>query len=145
MALIELTFKGLKVKFEKSDEDVNKIFQHLSGGRIIENPIQMPDKSITEKKINSDGKEISYYRPTTKEIRSFILSKPQYRHSTNSIISYYNEEPFVLNPDQPENRNTWYSVNGRMKRIQKSIEKTESGEWRETRIGKAKEYCFMKE
>lgn len=147
MGTIQLKYKGIAITFERSDEEINKLFQQLSGGGIIEG-------RLTQLKLTEETNEIvkpipknqsTIYHPISPtEIIEYIKSLPKYRHSVKSIISHFNNKEIELNRKNELLYLYWFSIRQKTRNARQKIQKSEDGKWIEIRVSKGKEYYFEK-
>lgn len=70
----------------------------------------------------------------------------EYKHTTKEVLENFNpgKDITLSRKEDDINRNVWYSVLQKLRTARKNIKKTESGNWKEERIGQEKEYRFVK-
>lgn len=149
MGTIQLKFKGISIKFERSDEEINKLFRQLSGGGTIESHSTQLKLLPTEEATNTsktipNPQDAEYYRPSTKEIMEYIKTLPQYRHSVKSVITHFNQKEIELVRKNELLYLYWFNIRQKLKNVRRKIEKIENGKWTEVRVSKGKEYYFEK-
>ncbi|TQD24976.1 hypothetical protein [Methanolobus vulcani] len=157
MEYVELSVYGNVYRFENvSNEDTSKIFEQLSGAKILNKnaDISVKNSGSTEQmtKDTSDLCDSSSYdiiNPTTDEIKDYILAQPNYEHSVKAILSYYNNgKKYTLGKNATDELfNIWNSVSQRTSDIRDSIksENVNNGKWEGKRVGKGKVFLFVNE
>ncbi len=149
MGIIQLRLKGISIKFERPDEEINKLFQQLSGGGIVEGTstqlkLYPTEQTVDTPKSTSETQNIAYYRPSTSETIEYIKTLPNYKHSVKSIISHFNNQEIELDRKNELLYLYWFNIRQKAKNARIKIEKNESGKWIEVRVSKGKEYRFEK-
>lgn len=151
MGTIQLKFRGITIKFERSDDEVNKFFQQLSGGGIIEShstqlkldPIEKTNK-ISKSLLGRDQNNTHFAPKSSQEVFEFIKSLPNYEHSVKSLVSHFNNREIELDRNNKELFSYWYNIRLKAISARKRIEKVENGVWIEVRDGLGKKYRFEK-
>lgn len=153
MGIIKVEHHEFYYEFEKSDEETEYVLRILTGAKVIKakNECSFKTEKIEELKATpnkpalKNEENTKWYSPTSEEIKKFIRSSPDYRHTTRDILAYYNEGvDITLAGKDEENRKVWYNVLQKLRPIHKMIEQNEKGEWIKERVGQGKEYIFKK-
>ncbi|MDW7730822.1 MAG: hypothetical protein SCH66_00150 [Methanolobus sp.] len=158
MGTITIDYDQTRYVFERTDEETNKLLMWLSGAKIIElkdqTRVLKEEKCFNgESSVKSDSvsitdapKESVWYNPRSKEIFEYVKSQPNYRHTTKSVLVHFNpsQDITLSRREDDENRNIWYSVLQRLRRVRNNIMSEERGKWVEERVGQEKEYRFEK-
>jgi hypothetical protein len=117
----------------------------LSGAKIIErHDSSNISHTIDEHEVSDNADSVEWYNPKQREIVSYILSCPDFKHTTKSVIEHFNpDREIALSRNEDDaNRKVWYSVLQKLRTARKNIKKSHSGDWIDDRIGQEKEYVF---
>ena len=124
MGIIQLKFRGISIKFERPDEEINRLFQQLSGGGVIEShstqlKISQMEQTTRTPKTLPKNQTNDYHSLSTSEIKEYIKTLPNYKHSVKSIIAHFNDKEIELDRKNELLYAYWFSIRQKQKMLEK--------------------------
>lgn len=141
MAYIIFKFNNLELQVEKTDSEVEKIFQNLTNIKILNEINPQKTKLIEENKENFSIEKVKEKKhPSVDELIDFIKSQSNLEFGSELIREKY--YPDISNPEW---RKTFPNIFQKIQKAIERLEEQEKGKFIKTKVGKYTIYHFEKE
>lgn len=140
MAYIIFKFNNLELQIEKTDSEVEKIFQNLTNIKILNEITPQKTKLIEANKEISIEKAKERKHPSIDELIDFIKSQSNLEFGSELI-----REKYYSDLTNPEWRKTFPNIFQKIKKAIERLEEQEKGKFIKTKEGKYTIYHFEKE